>query len=158
VAALSDGDLAAAKEFLERGVSLLSDRAADGLWLAAVCLAVEIAVRLAADSRTVDRLLQILEPYSGQYVIVGTLTTEFGPVDRCLALLQLASGHHVEASMYFASAVSACERLRAGPWELLTREDWRAAEQMAGAPPRQWWSGLPDVSRNLPPLNIRPCP
>jgi hypothetical protein len=158
LAALSDGDPAAAKESLRRGVSLLSDRAADGLWLAGVCLAVEIAVRLPTDSETLDRLLEILEPYVGKYAIVGTLSTEFGPVDRCLGLLQLARGNQVDASTYFASAVSVCQSLRARPWELLTRADWRAAEQIAGAPSRDWWSRLPNDQRKLPPPHVHARP
>ena len=118
VAAVSDGDWVAAREALERGVSLLSDSAADGLWLTVVCLAVEIAVRLDADRQAVERLLQILEPHSGQYVVVGTLTTEFGPVDRCLGLLEFTRGRYDAAARYFASGspcASACGPVRGRP-------------------------------------------
>ncbi len=151
VAAASGDDLEGAADALGRGVPLLPDTADDGLWLASVCLAAEIGGRIETDRHTVDRLFQLLEPYSGQYVIVGTLSTEYGPVDRCLALLAFARGQIADASNYFASAVGACERLRARPWEQLTREDWRAAERVAGAPSRSWWSDLPESSRSLPP-------
>lgn len=152
VAALSDADVKAASEILERGVALLTDGAYDGLWLTAVCLAVEIAARVDSGSHFAARLIHLLEPYSGQYAIVGTLTTEYGPIDRCLGMLEFMRGNADKASLYFASGVEACARLRAAPWEWLTRHDWRAVEQLAGGPARSWWSGLPEVTRPLPPI------
>jgi DNA-binding SARP family transcriptional activator len=150
VAAASGGDIEAATMALERGVPMLPDSAEDGLWLASVCLAAEIAGRIRARSHTLNRLFQMLVPYSGQFVVVGTLSTEFGPVDRCLGLLAFACGNTTQASTYFASAVGQCERLGARSWARLTREDWRAAEEVIGAAPRPWWSDLPGSSRGLP--------
>lgn len=152
VAALSDCDVKGASEILERGVALLTDGAHDGLWLTAVCLAVEIAGRVDSGVHFAARLIHLLEPYSGQYAIVGTLTTEYGPIDRCLGMLEFMRGNADQASFYFASGVDACKRLRAAPWEWLTRHDWRAVEQLTGRPERSWWSGLPEVTRPLPPI------
>lgn len=153
LAAASAGDTAGAVRALERGLDLLTDRASDALWLTALCLGAEIAGRVeGVDPGVLDRLVALLGPASGQFVVVGTLSSEFGPVDRCLGLLASAGGRTEQSSAHFAAAVDACRRLGAAPWERHTRADWRAAEEGAGRLGRPGPGVADEDTRGLPPV------
>ena len=115
-----DGDLDAARTTLVRGMEALPDEPEE-IWLAGLCLAAELVGLVGADGSTIDRLSRLLVPYSGRLAIVGTLSSEFGPTDRCLGILSAARGDAERADHYFASAINFCDRLGARPWELRTR-------------------------------------
>ncbi len=136
-----DGDLDAARTTLVRGMEALPDEPEE-IWLAGLCLAAELVGLVGADGSTIDRLSRLLVPYSGRLAIVGTLSSEFGPTDRCLGILSAARGDAERADHYFASAINFCDRLGARPWELRTRGDWIVVDRSAGRPARLWWNSV----------------
>ena len=91
LAAAADHDHDAARAALQRGMGVLAD-APEVLWLTSVCLAAELVGWVGGDEPTVSRVTGLLEPYAGQIAVVGTLSSEFGPIDRCLGLLERGSG------------------------------------------------------------------
>ena len=112
------------------------------IWLAGLCLATELVGLAGADDSTIEQLSQLLDSRAGGFAIIGTLSSGFGPTDRCLGILNAASGKSDRADEYFASAISVCEQLGARPWELRTRTDWFVADRWKGRPPRTWWPSL----------------
>jgi hypothetical protein len=143
LAAIADHNVNAARAALERGVKSLTD-APEEFWVPALCLAAELVGWTGASSSVIERLTRLLTPHAGQFSIVGTFTSDFGPVDRCLGILSAATGDVDASAIYFAAGVDLCRRLRARPWELRTETDWLVAEREADLPPRSWWAGLDD--------------
>jgi DNA-binding SARP family transcriptional activator/uncharacterized protein YqgV (UPF0045/DUF77 family) len=141
IAAAADHDLEAARSALGRGMDVIDD-SPEILWLTSLCLAAELIGLVGADAPTVSRLISLLEPYSGKFAVVGTLSSEFGPTDRCLGLLSAIEGDFERAVASFRAAVAACERLGARPWELPTRVDWLVVDRMAGRPSHARREGL----------------
>ncbi|HXX91152.1 MAG TPA: BTAD domain-containing putative transcriptional regulator [Acidimicrobiales bacterium] len=133
VAAAAGGDRPAARSALARGLEALRDEPEE-VWLAAVCLAAELVERVGADEVAAKRLLRLLGPRTGQFAVVGVLSSEFGPTDRCLGLLEAALGDADAADAAFVAALDACRRLGARPWELRTRTDRLVVARGAGRP------------------------
>jgi DNA-binding SARP family transcriptional activator/tetratricopeptide (TPR) repeat protein len=141
LAAAADGNTEAAVSALNLGMERLLDEPEE-IWLASLCLAAELVGLVGADEPTITRLRRLLAPHSGQFTVVGALSSEFGPTDRGLGILSAAAGDLENAGEHFASAIGACELLRARPWELRTRADWLVVERSAGRAPRPWWGSL----------------
>ena len=141
LAAADDGDPVAAGEALARGMDRLPDEPEE-VWLTGLCLGSELAGQVGADDRTISRLSRLLSPHAGRIAVVGTLSSEFGPTDRCLGLLSAAQGDPDRAADHFASAIRACQRLGARPWELRTRADWIVMDKAVGHPERPWWGTI----------------
>jgi len=141
IAALADHDGGAAREALVRGMRALTEDPEE-IWLPSLCLGAELAGRIGADAAILARLTRLLKPYSGEFAIVGTLISEFGPTDRALGILNAAAGDMEAAAAHFGNAVALCRRLGAGPWHVRTHVDWLVAERNAGLPQRPWWTEI----------------
>ena len=92
LAAAADEDFEAARACLEHALPELADGPQDGIWLPAACMAADIAGWIGIDGSRVSELERLLSPYAGQFAIVGPLTSEFGPTDRCLGMLASRRG------------------------------------------------------------------
>ncbi len=142
LAAAADEDFEAARACLEHALPELADGPQDGIWLPAACMAADIAGWIGIDGSRVSELERLLSPYAGQFAIVGPLTSEFGPTDRCLGMLASRRGDHLCADERFASAIALAQGIGSRPWELRARTDWLLADRAAGRPPRPWWQSL----------------
>ena len=142
-----DGDLDAARTTLVRGMEALPDEPEE-IWLAGLCLAAELVGLVGADGSTIDRLSRLLVPYSGRLAIVGTLSSEFGPTDRCLGILSAARGDAERAGSLFRL----CHQLLRPAWRSYPGNCARAVigfvvDRSAGRPDRgcRWNSVEPEM-------------
>ncbi len=142
LAAADDDDVDAGQALLARGMDAIPDRPEE-IWLAGLCLASELVGQVGADGAIIDRLLELLGPYPGRFAVIGVLSSEFGPTDRAIGILNSARGDGTAADRHFDAAIAACERLGARPWELRTRVDWMIADRWLGRSRRSWWESLP---------------
>jgi DNA-binding SARP family transcriptional activator len=141
IAAATDGDATAARVALTKGMERLPT-SPEVLWLTSVCLAAELAGWVGAEEPTISQLASLLGPYSGKLAVNGTLSSDFGPVDRCLGILSSTAGDLPRARGHFATAIDACQQLAARPWELRTKADWLLAETGSGQPAPSWSEDL----------------
>ncbi len=141
IAAATDGDAVAAQVALTKGMELLPT-SPEVLLLTSVCLAAELAGWVGAEVPVNSQLASLLAPYSGKLAVIGTLSSEFGPVDRCLGILSSNAGDLPRARGHFAAALDACQHLMARPWELRTKVDWLLAETGSGLPTPSWSEDL----------------
>ncbi len=141
LAAADDDDPDGARVLLARGVEIIPEHPEE-IWVVGLCLGAELAGQVGAEERHVQRLLRLLDPYTGQLAVVGTFSSEFGPIDRSLGILCALNGDEAAADEHFERAIAFCRRLDAGPWELRTRADWVAVDRWLGRRPRPWWDEL----------------
>jgi DNA-binding SARP family transcriptional activator len=141
ITAAADGDAAVARSALEKGVGQLPT-SPEVLWLTSVCLASELVAWVGTDERLASELTSLLEPYAGNFAVLGTLSSDFGPVDRCLGILRANVGDLAGAREHFALAIDASQRLGARPWELRARTDWLIAEVALGQGAPSWSEDL----------------
>ena len=73
------------------------------------------------DSERAAVLERMLEPYSGQVVVVGRAASCQGPVDLYLGRLAVVQGHHDEAIRRFEAAIELAERIGDRPFALEAR-------------------------------------
>jgi class 3 adenylate cyclase len=85
-------------------------------WTITMILAADIAAWL-EDRRTAARLLDLLTPFA------DLMTWQYGPVGRCVALLELLLGRRAEAEMRLRAAVALCERMHAQAFLAMARQD-----------------------------------
>ena len=103
------------------------DRAAHDFGLTiTLALTVEVAARL-GDHDTVARAARLLEPYTGQLVVVGSGMHIHGAVDRFLAIAAGLAGHAKRANDLFLAAVHLEEQIHAVPLVNRTKY-WHATE------------------------------
>ena len=96
----------------------------DETWMLSLCLATELAASVDEGAELVGLIEPLLEPHSGQFVVLGGVVGEFGPTDRCLGLLAAARRDYQAAESRFRSAVAICEKLKAQPWRIRSTTDW----------------------------------
>ena len=77
---------AAADGFLD----IVEATAFDETAITCVALAAQAAVLLTHDPRRCDRFRALLQPFTGEFIVLGQVSGTFGPVDRLLALLGAA--------------------------------------------------------------------
>lgn len=95
----------------------------DVIWMGAIAACSEVAAAAGADEH-VTALTELLQPYSGQIVVVAGGAFVYGAVDRFLAMLAAASGNRHEAAGLFERAAMAERALRAPPVEARTLVEW----------------------------------
>jgi eukaryotic-like serine/threonine-protein kinase len=81
----------------------------DANWLIGIVNIAEAAVWL-GDTGSCELLLERLEPFAGEIVVVGRAALSRGPVDRSLGLLAGACGRHADAVAHLERALAVCER------------------------------------------------
>jgi len=92
-----------------------ADLARDGLWMASVSYLADVCTVL-GDTARAATLYQLLLPYAGRTVIVGTAVACYGAVDRYLGALAATQGHWDEAAQHFEDALVMNARMDAWPW------------------------------------------
>jgi hypothetical protein len=76
----------------------------DLLWLAVIVTAGEAVVRC-RHVEGAPAVIELLEPHSGQLVVVGAGVALLGPVDRVLGLLHWVAGRPADAGRHMARAL-----------------------------------------------------
>ena len=91
---------------------------------AALCLAEAVAG--AGSPHEVERLYELLLPYSAANPVLINLWALWGPVARGLGLLAAADDRPVDAGAHFEEALRLAEAWGAQAWALRTIGDWLA--------------------------------
>lgn len=86
------------------------------------------------DQRGARKLIELLEPYCGEWIIIARIGSSLGPVDMHLGELHLLAGNHREAATALERALIACETMDAVPYLARTRLALAAALEALGDP------------------------
>lgn len=89
------------------------------------------------DRRGAEKLLELLGPYSGEWIMIGRIGSTLGPVDMHLGELHLLTGEHREAATALERSLVACEAMEAAPYLARTRLALAAAFESLGDPDGQ---------------------
>lgn len=108
---LAESDVETAAAFLTTAWDTRDGLFGTGIWLVHCCVCLEAAARL-EDSRVRNEAFAVVTPFSGQWAVLGSASSCFGPVDRFLALA--AGGPKREHLLANARAQAA--RAASGTW------------------------------------------
>ncbi len=86
------------------------------------------------DERGAGKLIELLNPYSGEWIIIARIGSTLGPVDMHLGELHLLLGEHREAATALERALVSCEAMDAVPYLARTRLALAAAFEAMGDP------------------------
>jgi class 3 adenylate cyclase len=92
----------------------------DANWVVGLARVADAAAVL-GDLPACRELIKLLEPSSGDVVIVGRAAATFGPVDRYLGRLAAAIGDQDRALAWYESALATCQRMGDRPMRAETR-------------------------------------
>jgi DNA-binding SARP family transcriptional activator len=73
------------------------------------------------DPSGADKLIELLSPYSGEWIMIARIGSTLGPVDMHLGELHLLKGNHREAATAIERALVTCEAMDAVPYLARTR-------------------------------------
>jgi hypothetical protein len=108
-----DGGRRALADALSRGLLAIPR---GPTWMITLVLAADIVAWL-EDRQTAARLLDALTPYA------DLMTWQYGPVGRCVGLLDLLLGRRDDAERRLRAAVALCERMDARAFLAMARHD-----------------------------------
>ena len=123
VAQAEAGDEAAAQASLDAVVEWVPRLPRNEFWPSVLVMSADLAHRLPPDPDRAAYLADLLEPWSGRFVVMGSMITTLGPADRALALLARQQGDVEGAAALFDAADALCERLCAAAWAVRCRDD-----------------------------------
>jgi hypothetical protein len=83
------------------------------------------------------KLVELLSPYSGEWIMIGRIGSTLGPVDMHLGELHLLAGEHREAATALERALVTCEAMDSVPYLARTRLALAAAFEEMGDPDGQ---------------------
>ncbi len=89
------------------------------------------------DKRGAAKLIELLGPYSGEWIIIGRIGSTLGPSDMHLGELYLLTGEHREAATALERALVSCEAMDAIPYLARTRLALANALEALGDPDGQ---------------------
>jgi hypothetical protein len=113
---VADGDLTAAAATWNTLAPELAMLPRNEFWSAVLCFSAELAASVGAPYGDLDLVYELLEPWNGKFVVVGSMVATLGPADRYLAMLDDARGFHDRADDYRARARQLARRLGALQW------------------------------------------
>ena len=122
IAQAEAGDQAAAQASLDTVVDLLARLPRNEFWPSVLTMAADLADRLPPDPARAAALEALLAPWSGRFVVMGSMITTLGPADRALALLACEQGDLARAEALLAEADALCDRLGAAAWSDRVRD------------------------------------
>ena len=73
------------------------------------------------DRKGAAKLVELLEPFSGEWIIIARIGSTLGPVDMHLGELHLLAGNHREAATALERSLVTCEAMEAVPYLARTR-------------------------------------
>jgi tetratricopeptide (TPR) repeat protein len=87
----------------------------DALWMASMTYLVDVCTFLGDKARAAT-LYQLLLPYTGRTVVIGTAAACYGALSRYLGALATTLEHWDEAERHFENALAMNARMEAWPW------------------------------------------
>ena len=120
-------------EFEELAVRDFAGFPRDGGWLASMCLLAQVCAYL-HDGRRAVALYEILLPFAGRNVVLGSCSAFFGLVSRHLGLLAATMSRWDEASRHFEDCLASCRSMRARPIEAHIQYEYGAMLRARGRP------------------------
>jgi tetratricopeptide (TPR) repeat protein len=100
-----------------------TDTPRDALWMASMTYLVDVCTFL-GDRTRAGILYQLLRPYAGRTVVVGTAAACYGAVSRYLGALATTLGRWDEAERHFEDALAMNARMEAWPWLAHTQHQY----------------------------------
>src|SRR5262249_48844810 len=97
----------------------------DGAYVTALALLAQIAWYLGDEPRAA-RLYELLEPFAGQNIAIGSAAVFYGPVSRYLGLLASTLSRWEEAARRFDDALKMTAEMRARPFEAYVQVEYGA--------------------------------
>ena len=94
-------------------------------WPSVLVMSADLASRLPPDPARAAHLAVLLTPWSGRFVVMGSMITTLGPADRALALLARERGDEARAERLLDAADDLCARLGADAWAARCADDRR---------------------------------
>jgi|GEM_PF-340190 len=89
------------------------------------------------DTEGAAKLIELLGPYNGEWIMIARIGSTLGPVDMHLGELHLLTGNHREAATSLERALVSCEAMDAVPYLARTRLALAAAFEAMGDPDGQ---------------------
>jgi len=86
------------------------------------------------DTRGAAKLVELLSPYSGEWIMIARIGSTLGPVDMHLGELHLLMGRHREAATALERSLVTCEAMDAVPYLARTRLALSACFEAMGDP------------------------
>ena len=112
-------------EFKTLAVRNFADLPRDGAWVVSICLLAQVCTYL-NDSCRAAALYEILLPFAGRNIVIGSAAAFYGPVSRHLGLLATTMSRWDEASGHFEGCLASCQRMGARPFEAQTQCEYSA--------------------------------
>ncbi len=125
IAQAEAGDVTAAQASLDAVIAWVPRLARNEFWPSVLTMAADLADRLPPDPIRATYLAELLEPWSGRFVVMGSMITTLGPADRALALLARQQGDADRATVLLDAADALCDRLGATAWAARCVDDRR---------------------------------
>jgi hypothetical protein len=125
IAQAEAGDMAAAQASLDAVVEWVPRLPRNEFWPSVLTMGADLADRLPPDPTRAAYLADLLQPWSGRFVVMGSMITTLGPADRALALLARQQGATERADALLDDAEALCDRLGAAAWAARCRDDRR---------------------------------
>jgi tetratricopeptide (TPR) repeat protein len=110
-------------EFEHLAAEGFTDLPHDALWLACIAYLSEACAFL-GDSDRAALLYQLLLPYAGRTVTVGTAAACYGAASRYLGLLAATMSRWEQAQQHFEDALEMNQRMGARPWLAHTQQQY----------------------------------
>ncbi len=95
----------------------------DGAWQISTVLLAQMCA-LFHDTARAPVLYDLLLPFAGRNVVVGSSAVFYGPVSRQLGLLAATMGRWQEALQHFEQSLEMCARMRVRPFEAYNQYDY----------------------------------
>jgi hypothetical protein len=102
-----------------------ADLPRDGAWVVSTCLLAQVCAYL-KDSCRAGALYEILLPFAGRNIVIGSAAAFYGPVARHLGLLATTMLQWDEAAGHFEGSLASCQRMGARPFEAYTQHEYGA--------------------------------
>ena len=122
------------KKVAEMGYSGLDNTKDFNATLLPFCAVGNLLAGELADVEGAAKLIELLGPYSGEWIMIARIGSTLGPVDMHLGELHLLTGDHREAATSLERALVSCEAMDAVPYLARTRLALAAAFEEMGDP------------------------
>jgi len=125
IAQVESGDEEAAAASLAAVVEWIPRLPRNEFWPSVLVMSADLASRLPPDPDRAAFLADLLAPWAGRFVVMGSMITTLGPADRALALLAREQGDEARAERLLDAADDLCARLGAEAWAARCADDRR---------------------------------
>jgi tetratricopeptide (TPR) repeat protein len=112
-------------EFETLAVNNFTDLPIDGAYVTALALLAQVSWYL-GDDRRAAMLYDLLAPFGGQNIAIGSAAVFYGPASRYLGLLAATMSRWDEAARHFEDALKMTAQMRARPSEAYVQVEYAA--------------------------------